>query len=53
MFSTDILFPVNTSKEQIEMELDVEDNKQMTMVASMEMCAEFKEQRKTSVYESR
>jgi hypothetical protein len=34
------------------MESDDEDNKQMIMVASMDMCAQFKEQRKMSVSEA-
>jgi hypothetical protein len=43
-----ILFPVNGSKQQIAMESDDKDSKQMIMVASMDMCSQFKEQRKMS-----
>jgi hypothetical protein len=39
---------MNASEEQITVESDNEDNKQMIMVASMDMCAQLEEQRKTN-----
>jgi hypothetical protein len=53
MFSADIIFPINASKEHISRESDDDDSKQMIMVASMDMCSQFKEQRKTNTSASR
>jgi len=53
IFSTDIIFPVNISKEQIAVESDDEDSKQMIMVVLMARCSQFKEQKKMSAFASR